>query len=471
MDQGQTSGDGGRPQTDYQTPPESQTELPATLRPPSSCWSKREHDGRAEAPCKSQRTSCNAIEATVVLDDTQRKVLEELVTRVDAKASVVITNPRAKGAASPSPAVAWPTDHLAPPLPPGRVLCPASPSRALRFAPGCAAASFPGCGNTAPAAAALLTHRCCAVADNPIVYVTEPWQTMCGFTYEEASGQNPRIVQGERTDQKVVRAISGALANQSACKVQFVNYRRGSVDKPFWNMLSISPVLHQGNVMFYMANLQDYSYHMAQMVSLTPSQFCRVAQHHQRGRRLQMLDDVSGCAKPAIYETDLEFPVPSQGKTTAVAATPQPIKRLGWNDLVLEPEHLSERLKDALQTMGASYELHICGDQEGEIFVLHAKIDQIACRLTVSEDPADGTQRISVTRLGGDTFEYHKAFRQLREHLGEACTLTRPLLQQGGRPEVAIAMSTGAQPSPWPRPAGVDPLVLPQAPACAPGTS
>ena len=110
-----------------------------------------------------------------------------------------------------------------------------------------------------------------------------------------------------------------------------------------------------------------------------------------------------------------------------VAATPQPIKRLGWNNLVLEPEHLSERLKDALQTMGATYELHICGDQEGEIFVLHAKIDQIACRVTVSEDPADGTQRISVTRLGGDTFEYHKAFRQLREHLGEACTLTRPL--------------------------------------------
>ena len=121
--------------------------------------------------------------------------------------------------------------------------------------------------------------------------------------------------------------------------------------------------------------------------------------------------------------------------------------------MVLEPEHLSERLKDALQTMGASYELHICGDQEGEIFVLHAKIDAIACRLTVSEDPADGTQRISVTRLGGDTFEYHKAFRQLREHLGEACTLTRPLLQQGGGADLASAMSTGAAPpSPWPRP-------------------
>lgn len=133
MDKGQTSGDGVQPQTDYQTPPESQTELPATLRPPSSCWTKREHDGRAEAPCKSQRTSCNAIGATVVLDDTQRKVLEELVTRVDAAASVVITNPRAKGAASPSPAVAWPTDHLAPPPPPSlpRVLPCVSLPRAL----------------------------------------------------------------------------------------------------------------------------------------------------------------------------------------------------------------------------------------------------------------------------------------------------------------------------------------------------
>ena len=141
MDKGQTSGDGVQPQTDYQTPPESQTELPATLRPPSSCWTKREHDGRAEAPCKSQRTSCNAIGATVVLDDTQRKVLEELATRVDAAASVVITNPRAKGAASPSPAVAWPTDHLAPPpLPPCRAFCPASPCRALCFA-GCPAVS------------------------------------------------------------------------------------------------------------------------------------------------------------------------------------------------------------------------------------------------------------------------------------------------------------------------------------------
>jgi len=114
---GQTSGHGGRPQTDYQTPPESQAELPVALRPSSSCWTKREHDGGAEAPCKAQRTSCSAIEPTVVLDDTQRKVLEELVTCVDGNASIVITNPRAKGAAHPSPTMALSIDHLALPPP------------------------------------------------------------------------------------------------------------------------------------------------------------------------------------------------------------------------------------------------------------------------------------------------------------------------------------------------------------------
>ena len=197
--------------------------------------------------------------------------------------------------------------------------------------------------------------------------------------------------------------------------------------------------------------MQDYSYHISQMVSLTPSQFCRVAAHHQRGRRLQFLDFL---AKPGLYEVDASFALPCRqgaNDSEAMKVTPQPIKvnfvsgayvgacqlrleawfrfwwraqRLGWNNLALEPEHLSERLKDALQTMGASYEMHICSDSEAEIFVLHAKIDDVACRVTVSEDPCDGTQRISVTRLAGDTFEYHKSFRQLREHLGDACTYT-----------------------------------------------
>ena len=176
-------------------------------------------------------------------------------------------------------------------------------------------------------------------------------------------------------------------------------------------MLTISPVLYRGELMFYMASLQDYSYHISQMVqqhaqsaslgeaqrgprassrrasrlwaarrsqgetgllgaqprvleraaskaadltafhharnldrnsnpkpnpnpdpfttqvSLTPSQFCRAAKHHQRGRRLQILGPLVR-SKPAVYELDLEFPVPCVKEKTSPTATavPQPIK-------------------------------------------------------------------------------------------------------------------------------------------------
>ena len=62
-------------------------------------------------------------------------------------------------------------------------------------------------------------------------------------------------------------------------------------------------------------------------VSLTPAQFCRAAKHHQRGRRLQILGPLVR-SKPAVYELDLEFPVPSVKEKTSPTATavPQPIK-------------------------------------------------------------------------------------------------------------------------------------------------
>jgi len=123
---------------------------------------------------------------------------------------------------------------------------------------------------------------------NPIVYVTEKWQAMCGFSYSEAVGRNPRLTQGNNTDPQVVETISGALAKRSSCKVQLLNYRSGSPEKPFWNVLSICPLVYRGQLQLYIANLQDYSYHMSQMVSLTPSQFCRAAEHFQRGRHIPM---------------------------------------------------------------------------------------------------------------------------------------------------------------------------------------
>lgn len=388
---GQTSADGERSGSDYNhTPGTAQVSAASSSsQQVASNWTKRERDGALEEARKCPKAPAEP-DVLSSLDEQQRTVLAQLVKCVDADSSVVITNPLLK--------------------------------------------------------------------DNPIVYVTEPWQCMCGYSEAEALGRNPRITQGSRTDPKVVQLLSSALSKQSACKVQFVNYRGGRVNEPFWNMLSISPVLYQGNVLFYMANLQDYSYHMSKMVSLTPGQFCRSAVHHQRGRRLQPMDALLR-AKPAIIEADDTFalPTPTSSEVLAqggfVMSTPQPIKRLGWNNLTLEPEHLTERLKDALQGMGATYEVHERAAADGEIFMLHAKLDNVACRMTVSEDPDNGSQRISVTRLAGDTFLYHDAFRLLRQHLGDACThvlLGADAASSSGGAGAALKRSIGLKLAPEP---------------------
>jgi len=57
----------------------------------------------------------------------------------------------------------------------------------------------------------------------------------------------------------------------------------------------------------------------------------------------------------------------------------------------------------------------------------------------------DGAYRISCTRLGGDTFRYHDALRQLRQHLGDAVHSSAPL-REGGQPAMgsAAAQQSGA---------------------------
>jgi len=299
--------------------------------------------------------------------------------------------------------------------------------------------------------------------DNPIVYVTEPWQDMCGFSAAQAHGRNPRLTQGSKSDPAAMRDISSALQEERACKALMLNYRSGLPDQPFWNMLSINPVRHAGRLMLYVASLQDYSYQMAQLVSLTPSQFCRSAEHHQRQRRLEALARPSHLlGKPTIFEADdataLHFPA-----TASAAVAPlMPVKRLGWTKLELEPEHLSDRVVDALVRMDASYELSETRTHSSEVFVVAAKVKGVACRVIVSEDESDGSYRISCMRVGGDTFAYHEIFRELRQLLGVGLTSTKspaprpacalglaPLgLARGSAPLDAAALGEGTGPSP-----------------------
>jgi len=292
-------------------------------------------------------------------------------------------------------------------------------------------------------------------SDNPIVFVTKQWEHMCGFSYEQAVGRNARITQGENSDPAVSRLIGSALRSQRACKVMTLNYRGGLANQPFWNMLSISPVTHSGQLVLYLANLQDYTYHMSKLVSLPPSQFCRSAEHHQRQRRLPP-DTLHArfFANPSIIETnDAMAPAPAAtASSSADGILPQlKMKRLGWSNLPVEPEHLTDRVVDALHSLDARYERVERTSDDDDIFVVNAEINGVAARLLVSRDPDDETSyRVTCTRLGGDTFAYHDAFRQLRQLLGDAVTGGKPL--RGGSTGGLMALAP-ARPSLAPMPA------------------
>merc|ERR1719231_1441733 len=101
----------------------------------------------------------------------------------------------------------------------------------------------------------------------------------------QAVGQNPRLTQGEVTDPETVASMRRALVAQKPCKVRIINYR-GYNREPFWNCLSVHPIFFNGTLQLFAARLQDYSYRMSRLVSLSPTQFCKSGDLFQMRVRL-----------------------------------------------------------------------------------------------------------------------------------------------------------------------------------------
>ncbi|KAK9814220.1 hypothetical protein WJX72_002492 [[Myrmecia] bisecta] len=76
--------------------------------------------------------------------------------------------------------------------------------------------------------------------DCPLVYASEGFLQMTGYTAEEVLGHNCRFLQGEGTDPKEVQTIRDAVKNGDGCSVRLLNYRKNGT--PFWNLLTMTPI-------------------------------------------------------------------------------------------------------------------------------------------------------------------------------------------------------------------------------------
>ena len=94
--------------------------------------------------------------------------------------------------------------------------------------------------------------------DNPVVFASDSFCRLTGYTRDEILGRNCRFLQGAETDPATVRAIHDAVARVEAIEIDIRNHRKDG--EPFWNRLLMAPV-HDAD--------QQLAYFFASQVDVT----------------------------------------------------------------------------------------------------------------------------------------------------------------------------------------------------------
>lgn len=81
--------------------------------------------------------------------------------------------------------------------------------------------------------------------DNPIVYASQGFYELTGYTRETVLGRNCRFLQGPETDPKAVNVIRQAIANGTDATTCLLNYKADGT--PFWNQFFVAALRDQDN--------------------------------------------------------------------------------------------------------------------------------------------------------------------------------------------------------------------------------
>ena len=74
--------------------------------------------------------------------------------------------------------------------------------------------------------------------DNPIVYVSQGFLSLTGYTLDQVLGRNCRFLKGPGTDQKAVEVIRKGITDGVDTSVCLLNYRADG--SPFWNQFFVA---------------------------------------------------------------------------------------------------------------------------------------------------------------------------------------------------------------------------------------
>jgi len=91
--------------------------------------------------------------------------------------------------------------------------------------------------------------------DQPLIFVSEGFLNMTGYSRDEVIGKNCRFLQGLDTNESDVDQLRTAISNGVACTVELLNYSKNGT--PFWNRLSITPIRDDNNRLTHYVGIQS----------------------------------------------------------------------------------------------------------------------------------------------------------------------------------------------------------------------
>jgi len=89
-----------------------------------------------------------------------------------------------------------------------------------------------------------------------IIYVNHAMEKLSGYNASELIGENPRILQGQKTDRNALNRIKQALIKGKPIKEELINYTK--LGKAYWVELSITPIFDKlGKVSCFVSHQKD----------------------------------------------------------------------------------------------------------------------------------------------------------------------------------------------------------------------
>src|SRR5690606_25710382 len=90
--------------------------------------------------------------------------------------------------------------------------------------------------------------------DNILIYANAAFERLTGYASDDILYQDCRFLQGSDRAQAGLQAIRDAVKAQRPCRQIIRNYRKDG--SAFWNELSITPVLNEGDQLTYYIGIQ-----------------------------------------------------------------------------------------------------------------------------------------------------------------------------------------------------------------------